>query len=71
MKKAKEKVTNKELMNAFNNLAVQFEQLRLHQFNQDNVVSEYISYKEDVELFKAYLAAKFNNDKDNKETEEK
>lgn len=71
MKKAKEKVTNKELMNALNNLAVQFEQLRLHQFNQDNVVSEYISYKEDVELFKAYLAAKFNNDKDNKETEEK
>ena len=57
-------------MTAFTNLAAQFEQLRLHQFNQDNVVSEYINYKEDVELFKEYLAAKFNHDKDNKETEE-
>ena len=72
MKKAKQKLTNKDLMNAITNMAIEIEKSKVHVMNQDMVVSEYIKYKEDDEAFKAHLTQKFStNDKDNKETEEK
>jgi len=72
MKKAKQKLTNKDLMNAITNMAIEIEKSKVHVMNQDMVVSEYIKYKKDDEAFKAHLTQKFStNDKDNKETEEK
>jgi hypothetical protein len=53
---------------------MQIEQLRMHVFNGDRALDEYMKMKGDKDEFQKYLAEKYKpeeDDKDNEETKEK
>jgi hypothetical protein len=71
----KKKPTLKEILGNMGNLLVQIEQLRMHVFNGDRALDEYMKMKGEKEEFQKYLEEKYKepeeDDKDNKETEDK
>jgi|TARA_X000001382_G_scaffold123006_2_gene106413 hypothetical protein len=70
----KKKPTLKEVLGNMGNLLMQIEQLRMHVFNGDRALDEYMKMKGDKDEFQKYLAEKYKpeeDDKDNEETKEK
>ena len=68
MKKAKKKLTYKQMVNIMAGMdkTIQHQQMLL--FNIDKLLQEYIDYKEETDSFKNFLEKKYDNN--NKETEE-
>ena len=72
MKKAKQKLTNKEMTNIMTNLAMRLEQVVQMTINVDRLLNEYIAFTKDEEKFTAYLKEKLEkNDNDTQKTENK
>jgi hypothetical protein len=72
MKKAKQKLTNKEMTNIMTNLAMRLEQVVQMTINVDRLLNEYIAFTKDEEKFTAYLKDKLEkNDNDTEKTEDK
>jgi hypothetical protein len=72
MKKAKQKLTNKEMTNIMTNLAMRLEQVVQMTINVDRLLNEYIAFTKDEEKFTAYLKEKLEkNDNDTEKTEDK
>ena len=72
MKKAKQKLTNKEMTNIMTNLAMRLEQVVQMAINVDRLLNEYIAFTKDEEKFTAYLKEKLEkNDNDTEKTEDK
>lgn len=72
MKKAKQKLTNKEMTNIMTNLAMRLEQVVQMTINVDRLLNEYIAFTKDEEQFTAYLKEKLEkNDNDTEKTEDK
>lgn len=72
MKKAKEKLTNKEMTGVMTQLAMRLEQVTQMVINVDRLLNEYMDYMENKEEFAAYLKEKLEiDDKDTKKTEDK
>ena len=69
MKKAKKKLTYKQMVDIMAGMdkTIQHQQMLL--FNIDKLLQEYIDYKEETDSFKNFLEKKYDNN--NKETEEK
>tara|TARA_R110002012_G_scaffold310755_1_gene519240 strand:+ start:2080 stop:2307 length:228 start_codon:yes stop_codon:yes gene_type:complete len=64
----------KQVVKDLGNVVFQLEQLRMHVFNGDRALDEYMKMKDDKEDFQKYLEEKYKpeeDDKDNKETEDK
>lgn len=71
MKKAKKKLTYKQMIDIMAGMdkTIQHQQMLL--FNIDKLLQEYIDYKEETDSFKNFLEKKYEtNDNDNQETEE-
>jgi len=71
MKKAKKKLTYKQMVDIMAGMdkTIQHQQMLL--FNIDKLLQEYIDYKEETDSFKNFLEKKYEtNDNDNQETEE-
>lgn len=68
MKKAKKKLTYKQMVDIMAGMdkTIQHQQMLL--FNIDKLLQEYIDYKEETDSFKNFLEKKYDNN--NKETEE-
>lgn len=68
MKKAKKKLTYKQMVDIMAGMdkTIQHQQMLL--FNIDKLLQEYIDYKEETDSFKKFLEKKYDNH--NKETEE-
>lgn len=68
MKKAKKKLTYKQMVDIMAGMdkTIQHQQMLL--FNIDKLLQEYIDYKEETDSFKKFLEKKYDNN--NKETEE-
>jgi hypothetical protein len=72
MKKAKEKLTNKEMTGVMTQLAMRLEQVTQMVINVDRLLNEYMDYMENKEEFAAYLKEKLElDDKDTEKTEDK
>ncbi len=72
MKKAKQKLTNKEMTNIMTNLAMRLEQVVQMTINVDRLLNEYIAFTKDEEKFTAYLKDKLEkNDNDTEKTKDK
>ena len=64
----------KQVVKDLGNVVFQLEQLRMHVFNGDRALDEYMKMKDDKEDFQKYLEEKYKpeeDDKDNKETKDK
>ena len=71
-KKNTKKPSIKEMAGMIGALMVQLEQLKLHVFNGDRALDEYMDMKGDKEDFLKFLEKKYPLDeKDNKKTESK
>ena len=71
MKKAKKKLTYKQMVDIMAGMdkTIQHQQMLL--FNIDKLLQEYIDYKEETDSFKKFLEKKYEtNDNNNQETEE-
>ena len=71
MKKAKKKLTYKQMVDIMAGMdkTIQHQQMLL--FNIDKLLQEYIDYKEETDSFKKFLEKKYEtDDNDNQETEE-
>ena len=72
MKKAKEKLTNKEMTGVMTQLAMRLEQVTQMGINVDRLLNEYMDYMENKEEFAAYLKEKLElDDRDTEKTEDK
>jgi len=72
MKKAKQKLTNKEMTNIMTNLAMRVEQTVQMVINIDRLLNEFIEFNGTAEDFTKYLQEKLKvNDNDTKKTEDK
>ena len=72
MKKAKEKLTNKEMTGVMTQLAMRLEQVTQMVIIVDRLLNEYMDYMENKEEFAAYLKEKLElDDKDTEKTEDK
>lgn len=72
MKKAKQKLTSKEMTNIMTNLAMRLEQVVQMTINVDRLLNEYIAFTKDEEAFTGYLKEKLEkNDNDTEKTEDK
>jgi hypothetical protein len=72
MKKAKEKLTNKEMTGVMTQLAMRLEQVTQMVINVDRLLNEYMDYMENKEEFAAYLKEKLElDDRDTEKTEDK
>lgn len=70
MPKNKNKPTIKQLAGMIGALVMQLEQLKLHVFNGDKALDEYIKMKDDKEEFVKYLEKNYSeDDKDKEKTE--
>jgi len=70
----KKKPTLKHVLRDVGNLMFQLEQLRMHVFNGDRALDEYVKMKGDKEDFVKFLEKNYKepeDDKDNEETKEK
>ena len=69
MKKAKKKLTYKQMIDIMAGMdkTIQHQQMLL--FNIDKLLQEYIDYKEETDSFKKFLEKKYDNN--NEEAEEK
>jgi len=71
----KKKPTLKEVLGNMGNLLMQIEQLRMHVFNGDRALDEYMKMKGDKDAFVKYLEENYKepekDDKDIKEAEDK
>ena len=71
MKKAKKKLTYKQMVDIMAGMdkTIQHQQMLL--FNIDKLLEEYIDYKKETDSFKKFLEKKYEtDDNDNQETEE-
>ena len=68
MKKAKKKLTYKQMVDIMAGMDRTIQQQKMLLFNIDKLLQEYIDYKEETELFKKFLEKKYDNN--NKEAEE-
>jgi len=68
MKKAKKKLTYKQMVDIMAGMDRTIQQQQMLLFNIDKLLQEYIEYKEETELFKKFLEKKYDNN--NKEAEE-
>jgi|TARA_E500000318_G_scaffold97655_1_gene98544 hypothetical protein len=68
MKKAKKKLTYKQMVDIMAGMDRTIQQQQMLLFNIDKLLQEYIDYKEETELFKKFLEKKYDNN--NKEAEE-
>jgi len=72
MKKAKQKLTNKEMTNIMTNLAMRVEQVVQMVINADRLLNEYIEFSGDQEKFTEFLKEKLEqHDNDTEKTEDK
>ena len=72
MKKAKQKLTNKEMTNIMTNLAMRIEQVVQMVINADRLLNEYIEFSGDQEKFTEFLKEKLEqHDNDTEKTEDK
>jgi hypothetical protein len=72
MKKAKNKLTYKQMLSILTGMDKQIQDQQMLVFNIDKLLQEFIEFKEETEPFKKFLEKKYQvNDKDNKEAEEK
>lgn len=72
MKKAKNKLTYKQMLSILTGMDKQIQDQQMLVFNIDKLLQEFIEFKEETESFKKFLEKKYKvNDKDNKEAEEK
>jgi hypothetical protein len=72
MKKAKNKLTYKQMLSILTGMDKQIQDQQMLVFNIDKLLQEYIDFKEETEPFKKFLEKKYKtNDNNNKETEEK
>lgn len=72
MKKAKQKLTNKEITNIMTNLAMRVEQVVQMVINADRLLNEYIEFSGDKEKFTEFLKEKLEQyDNDTEKTEDK
>lgn len=68
MKKAKKKLTYKQMVDIMAGMDRTIQQQQMLLFNIDKLLQEYIDYKEETDSFKKFLEKKYDND--NKEAEE-
>jgi len=72
MKKAKNKLSYKQMLSILTGMDKQIQDQQMLVFNIDKLLQEYIDFKKETEPFKKFLEKKYKaNDKDNKETKEK
>ena len=57
--KKKAKLTYKEMMGTIQSLAMEIGQMKQHIYTADMLIDDYITFKEDTELFKGYLKEKY------------
>ena len=69
MKKAKKKLTYKQMVDIMAGVDKNIQHPQMLLFNIDKLLQEYIDYKEETDSFKNFLEKKYDNN--NKETEEK
>lgn len=68
MKKAKKKLTYKQMVDIMAGMDKTIQQQQMLLFNIDKLLQEYIDYKEETDSFKKFLEKKYDNN--NKEAEE-
>ena len=72
MKKAKKKLTYKQMVDIMAGVDKTIQQQQMLVFNIDKLLQEYIDFKEETEPFQKFLEKKYEtNDNDNKEVKEK
>ena len=72
MKKAKKKLTYKQMLDIMAGMEKTIQQQQMLVFNIDKLLQEYIDFKEETEPFQKFLEKKYEtNDNDNKEVKEK
>ena len=72
MKKAKKKLTYKQMLDIMAGRDKTIQQQQMLVFNIDKLLQEYIDFKEETEPFQKFLEKKYEtNDNDNKEVKEK
>jgi len=72
MKKAKQKLTNKEMTNIMTNLAMRVEQVVQMVINVDRLLNEFIQFNKTADEFTTYLKEKLEkHDTDTKKAEDK
>jgi|TARA_E500000318_G_scaffold104486_1_gene110551 hypothetical protein len=72
MKKAKKKLTYKQMVDIMAGMDKTIQQQQMLVFNIDKLLQEYIDFKEETEPFQKFLEKKYEtNDNDNKEVKEK
>ena len=69
MKKAKKKLTYKQMVDIMAGMDKTIQNQQMLLFNIDKLLQEYIDYKGETDSFKKFLEKKYDNN--NKETEEK
>ena len=71
MKKAKKKLTYKQMVDIMAGMDKNIQHQQMLLFNIDKLLQEYIDYKEETDSFKKFLEKKYEtDDNDNQETEE-
>tara|TARA_R110002050_G_C8680102_1_gene492873 strand:- start:104 stop:322 length:219 start_codon:yes stop_codon:yes gene_type:complete len=72
MKKAKNKLSYKQMLSILTGMDKQIQEQQMIVFNVDKLLQEYIDFKEETEPFKKFLEKKYKAyDKDNEEIKEK
>lgn len=72
MKKAKNKLSYKQMLSILTGMDKQIQDQQMLVFNIDKLLQEYIEFKEETEPFKKFLEKKYKaNDKDNEKIKEK
>ena len=72
MKKAKNKLSYKQMLSILTGMDKQIQEQQMIVFNVDKLLQEYIDFKEETEPFKKFLEKKYEAyDKDNEEIKEK
>lgn len=72
MKKAKKKLTYKQMVDIMAGMDKTIQQQQMLVFNIDKLLQEYIDFKEETEPFQKFLEKKYEtNDNDNKEVKKK
>ena len=72
MKKAKNKLSYKQMLSILTGMDKQIQEQQMIVFNVDKLLQEYIDFKEETEPFKKFLEKKYEAyDKNNEEIKEK
>lgn len=72
MKKAKNKLSYKQMLSILTGMDKQIQEQQMIVFNIDKLLQEFIEFKEETEPFKKFLEKKYKAyDKDNEEIKEK